>query len=66
MLSFHIVANHSEEIAIRGNQLDYLGVVILIWGSTIPSVYYGFYCDPKLQILYWVVVSCLQFFYLHL
>ncbi|KAH6705252.1 mPR-typeG-protein-coupled receptor [Leptodontidium sp. MPI-SDFR-AT-0119] len=38
---------------------DYLGIVILIWGSTIPSVYYGFYCDPKLQNLYWAVVSVL-------
>jgi len=42
-----------------GNQLDYLGVVILMWGSTIPSVYYGFYCDPSLQKLYWLVVTLL-------
>ena len=28
-----------------------------MWGSTIPSVYYGFYCDPHLQRLYWSVVS---------
>ncbi len=28
-----------------------------MWGSTIPSVYYGFYCDPELQKLYWLVVS---------
>ena len=28
-----------------------------MWGSTIPSIYYGFYCDPNLQILYWLVVS---------
>src|SRR5947207_1397509 len=29
-----------------------------MWGSTIPTVYYGFYCDPRLQRLYWSVVSC--------
>ncbi|TVY76015.1 ADIPOR-like receptor SPBC12C2.09c [Lachnellula suecica] len=57
--SFHTFANHSEWVAAFGNQLDYLGVVILMWGSTIPSVYYGFYCDPKLQKVYWSVVSIL-------
>ena len=55
--SFHIVNNHSAEVHRQGNQLDYLGIVILMWGSTIPSVYYGFYCDPELQRLYWLVVS---------
>ena len=44
-------------MAAFGNQLDYLGVIILMWGSTIPTVYYGFYCDPDLQKLYWIMVS---------
>ncbi|PMD61317.1 Hly-III related protein [Hyaloscypha bicolor E] len=57
--SFHIVANLSECVAARGNQLDYVGVVVLMWGSTIPSIYYGFYCDPNLQVLYWLVVTIL-------
>ena len=42
-----------------GNQLDYLGIVILMWGSTIPSIYYGFYCDSPLQKIYWANVSFL-------
>lgn len=33
--------------------------MVLIWGSTIPSIYYGFYCDPKLQKVYWLNVSVL-------
>ncbi len=57
--SFHIMSNHSEKVAAYWNQFDYLGIVILIWGSTVPSVYYGFYCDPNLQNLYWAVVSVL-------
>ncbi|KAH9224532.1 mPR-like GPCR protein [Leptodontidium sp. 2 PMI_412] len=56
---FHIVNNHSEAISILGNQLDYLGIVILMWGSTIPTVFYGFYCDLKLQRCYWIVVTLL-------
>ena len=61
--SFHIIANHSPKIAAFGNQLDYAGVVILMWGSTIPSVYYGLYCDPHLQKLYWSLFNDL---YLHM
>lgn len=30
-----------------------------MWGSTVPSVYYGFYCSPKLQKVYWTQVSVL-------
>ena len=57
--TFHTFANHSPRINILGNQLDYLGIVILMWGSTIPSVYYGFYCDPHLQKQYWMIVTAL-------
>ena len=46
--SFHIVSNHSAAITALSNHLDYLSIVILIWGSIIPSVYYGFYYEPKL------------------
>ncbi|PVH68027.1 mPR-typeG-protein-coupled receptor [Cadophora sp. DSE1049] len=57
--SFHIMSNHSERVAAYWNQFDYLGIVILIWGSTVPLIYYGFYCDSNLQNLYWAVVSIL-------
>lgn len=54
--TFHILSSHSRRIAAFGNQLDYLGIVILMWGSTIPTVYYGFYCNPELQKLYCTMV----------
>ncbi|KAL8878679.1 MAG: hypothetical protein Q9198_003564 [Flavoplaca austrocitrina] len=57
--TYHIISNHSPQVQKFGNQLDYLGIVILMWGSTIPSIYYGFYCDPKLQRVYWCNVSVL-------
>lgn len=50
---FHVIANHRPGIQKIGNRLEYLGIVILMWGSTVPSIYYGFYCDPKLQQVYW-------------
>jgi adiponectin receptor len=55
--SFHIMSNRSKKVVAHWNQLDYFGIVILIWGSIVPSVYYGFYCDPNLQKLYWTLVS---------
>ncbi|KAF7893511.1 uncharacterized protein EAF02_001049 [Botrytis sinoallii] len=54
---FHLIANHSKRVHVVGNQFDYLGVVILMWSSTIPTVYYGFYCDPVIQRTYWMMIS---------
>lgn len=53
---FHVLANHSPRVAAIGNQLDYLGVVLLMWGATIPTIFYGFYGDTLLQTLYCVGV----------
>lgn len=55
--TFHLVCNHSERVCTVGNQLDYLGIVFLIWGSFIPSIYYGFVCDTLLRNTYWSMVS---------
>ena len=54
--SYHTVCNHSPSISKFWNQLDYAGIAIMIWGSFVPSVYYGFWCDPKLVKLYWSMV----------
>ena len=62
---FHIISNHSADLAAFGNQLDYLGIVVLMWGSTIPTVYYGFYCNQPLQVLYCTMVRlCYPHWYL--
>jgi len=47
---FHNISNHSPKVQTFGIQLDYLGILVLMWGSTIPSIYYGFYCDPGIFI----------------
>ncbi len=54
--SFHTVSNHSPAVARFWNQLDYAGISLLIAGSFIPSVYYGFYCQPVKQMTYWIMV----------
>ena len=55
--AYHTISNHSPPVAKLGNQLDYIGIVALIVGSFVPSVYYGFYCHPMLQQIYWGMAS---------
>ncbi|KAG0640826.1 hemolysin-III related-domain-containing protein [Tuber brumale] len=46
-------------VARVGNKLDYLGIIILIMGSFIPSVHYAFYCHRRLAYAYWSMISLL-------
>ena len=60
--TYHTISNHSPEVARWGNQLDYMGIVFLIWGSFIPSIYYGFHDHSALVRRYWTMVrmTCLD------
>ncbi|KAL6306369.1 HlyIII-domain-containing protein [Sparassis latifolia] len=49
---YHTFTVHSQEISSRCNAVDYGGIVVLIVGSFIPCVHYGFYCDKYYQIFY--------------
>lgn len=54
--TYHALSNHSPPVAKMWNQLDYAGISILIAGSFIPSIYYGFWCNPERQLIYWTMV----------
>ncbi|KAJ5584497.1 uncharacterized protein N7459_004297 [Penicillium hispanicum] len=54
--TYHTISNHSPMVARIGNALDYVGIVGLIVGSFVPSVFYGFYCVPELQRRYWSMI----------
>ena len=54
--TYHLISNHSPAVNKFGNQLDYAGIVLLISGSFVPSIYYGFWCDTTLQRFYWTMV----------
>jgi adiponectin receptor len=60
---FHTVQNHSLHAARIANQMDYIGIVFLIVGSFVPSIFYGFYCHPLLQKVYLTMV-CPHFSYI--
>jgi adiponectin receptor len=53
---YHTISNHSPLVNRIGNKLDYVGIVMLITGSFIPSIWFGFWCDPMLQRIYWTMV----------
>jgi adiponectin receptor len=52
---FHTFSNHSKEMYKFGNELDHLGVVLVIYGSTMPGTYFEFYCHPTLRGFYWAL-----------
>ena len=57
--TYHTIQNHSHEVAVWGNKLDYLGIVFLIWGSFVPVLYYAFGDEPELRKTYWTMITTL-------
>lgn len=49
---FHMVVCHSENVCKLWNRADYAGIVLLIVGSFVPTLYYSFYCHVELMTLY--------------
>jgi len=56
---FHTVACHSHYVSKIFSKLDYAGIALLIVGSTIPWLYYGFYCQFYTKLTYIIAVSVL-------
>lgn len=50
--AYHLFSCHSPQVGRLFSKLDYCGIALLITGSFIPWLYYGFYCDTKLKLLY--------------
>ncbi|GIZ38490.1 hypothetical protein CKM354_000190700 [Cercospora kikuchii] len=55
--TFHTISNHSAPVQKFGNRLDYMGIIFLIWGSFIPSIYYGFAREEALRRVYWSMIT---------
>ena len=54
---FHTVSCHSKYVSAIFSRLDYAGIALLIVGSTIPWLYYGFYCEFYAKLTYITAVS---------
>ncbi|KAI9002942.1 hemolysin-III related-domain-containing protein, partial [Hyaloraphidium curvatum] len=49
---FHLVYCHSPKVCHHANKLDYAGIILLISGSTLSTVYFGLRCDGDLRLPY--------------
>ncbi|TPX59883.1 hypothetical protein PhCBS80983_g02144 [Powellomyces hirtus] len=54
--TFHLCCCHSRGVAAIWLRGDYVGIVTLIMGSFVPSIYYGFFCNPSLQAVYLTII----------
>lgn len=57
--AFHTLSCHSAEIGRLFSKLDYCGIALLIMGSFVPWLYYGFYCHYQPKVIYLSIVSVL-------
>lgn len=53
---YHTLLCHSQAYASLCVRLDFIAIVMQIVGSFVPGLYFGFYCEPHLQKLYWTMV----------
>jgi adiponectin receptor len=56
---FHTLSCHSASVLKIFCKLDYMGISLLIIGSFIPWIYYGFYCRREPKVTYIAMVSVL-------
>ncbi|KAK9327718.1 hemolysin-III related-domain-containing protein [Lipomyces starkeyi] len=54
--TYHCLNCHSESVAKFGNQLDYLGIIFLIVGSFVPTIYYGLHSIPHYMPIFFGLV----------
>lgn len=57
--AFHTLSCHSEVVGKLFSKLDYCGIALLIMGSFVPWLYYGFYCHYQHKVIYLSVVCVL-------
>lgn len=56
---YHTFNCHSPGVCKAFSRLDYCGISLLITGSFVPWLYYGFYCEYHLKLIYLLLVSVL-------
>ncbi|XP_015788614.1 adiponectin receptor protein [Tetranychus urticae] len=57
--AYHTFSCHSPNASDLFCKLDYCGIVLLIAGSLLPYVYYGFYCENMPKLAYLVLIGTL-------
>lgn len=60
--SYHLFNCHSLTVSNLLLLLDYAGISVLIGGSFLPPIFYGFYCDVGLRDFYLTLIFLLSLF----
>lgn len=55
-IRFFLNFSHIIKVASRCHAYDYSGIIILIVGSFVPAIYYGFFCDNFHKYLYLTII----------
>ncbi|OAQ86844.1 adiponectin receptor protein 1 [Purpureocillium lilacinum] len=56
--AFHTLSDHSAPLHRFGNQLDHLGIVLVMWGTGVSGTHFALRCAPaSLRILYFSAVT---------
>jgi adiponectin receptor len=53
---YHTMICHSAKVAHNCLMYDYIGIITVMLGNFISGIYFGFYCEPRLRLTYWVLV----------
>lgn len=54
---FHTFSDHSPSMHKFGNELDHLGIVLVMWGTGISGTHFAFYCHESLRNAYFILLT---------
>lgn len=56
-VAFHTFMPHSFKVARYWTYWDFVGIISVVLGSSYIGVYYLLYCESRLIVVYWIMVS---------
>lgn len=59
--SFHTFSDHSPGMHKFGNELDHLGIVLVMWGTGMSGTHFAFHCQPAFRNAYFALLSTTGF-----
>ncbi|KAJ9144125.1 Adiponectin receptor protein 1 [Pleurostoma richardsiae] len=55
--TFHTFSDHSPHIHRFGNELDHLGIVLVMWGTGVSGAHFAFYCHAAIRNTYFILLT---------
>lgn len=57
---YHTMICHSPKVKHSCLMYDYVGIIAVMLGNFISGIYFGFYCEPRLRLTYWILVTTMS------